>query len=213
MLRWLDGRGWLVLSGGGEGSSDVRAQALARLSADGGLAYLTIGSQTAIGEKVFADLEDLGAPSGYVVDILSEDDETIQSRLGDAGMIVMDSSRSTTELRSSVIGAAAEGIQTAFQNGAVILAEGSAASVLGAWILTSDGNLTSGLEWLEKALIVPSVTSITEAETAQSVLSAQPSAIAIGLGEGSALALGPDGEVETWGAGQVAVALGRDYTA
>jgi hypothetical protein len=212
VLRWLDGRGWLILSGGGEGSSDVRAQALGRLSADGGVAYITLGTQSSLGEMVFADLEDLGAPSGYLVDILSEDDETIQSRLSEAGMIVIDSSAPFIELRSSLMGAAAQGIQTAFENGAVILAEGSAATVLGAWVLTPDGNLVSGLEWLESTLIVPGVVSITESEAAQSVLNSQTSAIAIGIGEGSALALGPDGEVETWGAKQVAVALGRDYT-
>jgi hypothetical protein len=69
------------------------------------------------------------------------------------------------------------------------------------------------VEWLENALIVPFITSIAESEQVRDVLEAQPTAIAVGVGAGSALALGPDGEVETWGRRQVTVALGRSHKA
>jgi hypothetical protein len=211
VLRWLDGRGWLVLAGGGDNLSDIRADALSRAAADGGIAYVTLGNQSVEAENVLADMEDLGAPSGYFVDILSEDDETVQAKLADAGIIVIDGSATLDDLRSSLIGAANDGIQIAFQNGAVVLAEGRAAVVFGAWILLELGELTSGLEWLENSLIVPGITSASQSSEVQEVLLLQPGAIAIGIGEGSALALGPDGEVETWGERQVTVALGKDY--
>ena len=211
VLRWTDGRGWLILSGGGDNLSDIRANALSRASADGGIAYVTLGSQSIEAENVLADMEDLGAPSGYFVDILSEDDETIQARLADAGIVVIDGSASLDDLRSSLIGAANDGIQTAFQNGAVVLVEGRAAVVFGAWILLELGELASGLEWLEHSLIIPGITSVSQSGEVQDVLLLQPGAIAVGIGEGSALALGPDGEVETWGEGQVTIALGKDY--
>jgi hypothetical protein len=211
VLRWQDGRGWLILSGGGADASDVRAQAIGRVSADGGVAYVSLSGAQA--EKALADMEDLGAPSGYLVDVLTEDDETIQAKLSEAGLVVIEGSASVDDLRSSLLGAAIEGIHVAFENGAVVLAEGRAASVFGEWVAQESGALTSGLEWVQSALILPAITSISQSEIAQSALSAQPSAIAIGIGEGSALALGPDGEVETWGGRQVTIALGADYSA
>jgi len=211
VLRWLDGRGWLVLSGGGANLSDIRAQALSRGAADGGVAYVSLSGQTSDAEKVLADMEDLGAPPGYLVDILSEDDQTIQSILADAGMVVIEGSGTVDDLRSSLIGAAADGIQVAYQNGAIVLAEGRAAVVFGAWVLRDSGDVTSGLEWLENALIVLGITSVAQSVEAQSVLLLQPDALAVGIGAGSALALGPDGEVETWGEQQVTIALGKDY--
>jgi hypothetical protein len=213
VLRWLDGRGWLVLSGGSDSLSEVRAQALGRAAADGGVAYVRLGGQTAMGEKALADMEDLGAPSGYLVDVMSEDDQTIQSRLTESGIIVVEGDASIDDLRSGLIGAAADGIQAAFQNGALVLAEGRAATVFGAWVLRELGDLTSGLEWLENGLVVSGITSVSQSAAAQSVLLLQPGAIAVGIGDGSALALGPDGEVETWGARQVTIALGKDYSA
>jgi hypothetical protein len=210
VLRWHDGRGWLILSGGCDSLSDVRASTLGRASADGGVAYITLGGQSGFGEKALADMEDLGAPPGYLVDVLTEDDETITAKLSEAGIVVIEGDADLDDLRSGLIGAAIDGIQTAFQNGAVVLAEGSAATVFGAWVLESD-ELTAGFEWLENSLIMPGITSIAESAIAQDVLLRQPGAIAIGIGEGSALALGPDGEVEPWGLRQVTVALGKEY--
>jgi hypothetical protein len=68
------------------------------------------------------------------------------------------------------------------------------------------------MEWLDNALILPGVTSVAQSVEAQEVLRAQPAAIAVGIGSGSALALGPDGELELWGQKQVTIALGSHYT-
>ncbi len=209
VLRWLDGRGWLILSGGD--SSDVRAQALGRAAADGGVAYVDLGGQIGSGESALADMEDLGAPSGYLVNVMTEDDQTIHSKLADAGVVVVAGGSDVSELRSSLMGAAAAGIQTAFENGAVVLVEGQAAMLAGAWVLTEDDRLLGGLEWVENALIVPGLTSAEESAQVQTILTAQPAALGISVGAGSALALGPDGEVETWGQKQVTIALGPNY--
>jgi hypothetical protein len=208
VLRWLDGRGWLILSGGHDGDSEIRAQAIGRSSADGGVAYVTMGGDSALGEKALADMDDLGAPSGYLVDVLSEDDATIQKKLADAGMIVVESGTDLSDLRSGLMGAAAEGMKTAFENGAIILVEGLSAAVFGRWVVLESGKSVSGLAWLDNALVVPGVVSVSETPTA---FNAQPSALAVGLGVGSALALGPDGELETWGRKQVTVALGPKF--
>lgn len=209
VLRWIDGRGWLILSASID--DEIRALALARASADGGVAYVSMGGAAA--EKALVDMEDLGASSGYLVDVLAEDDITIRQKLSEAGVIVIAAGDSVTDVRDGLMGAAISGILDAFLNGALVLAEGVSASVFGAWVMLDEMNITSGLDWLESALIMPGVTSVRDADDVQTFLNSQSSAIAVGIGPASALALGPDGEVETWGNKQVTVALGRDYSA
>jgi len=211
VLRWLDGRGWLVLSGGTDDDSEIRALALTRAAADGAVAYITLGGDVSLGEKALADMEDLGAPAGYLVDVLAEDDQTVQSRLADAGIVVIESNPDVEQLRSALMGAAVQGMRAAFENGAVILAEGQSVMLFGAWVALESGELLSGFSWLENGFVAPRVTSIGDSQQARGVLGKQPSAIAIGIGSGSALALGPDGEVELWGKREVAIALGSGY--
>jgi hypothetical protein len=209
VLRWVDGRGWLVLSASHD--DEIRALVLARASADGGVAYVAMGGIEA--EKALADMEDLGASAGYLVDVLAEDDTAIRQKLAEAGVIVIPDGVDALDARDALMGAAASGIRDAFANGAVVLAEGGGAAVFGAWVLLDSRKTAAGLNWLESALVLPGVTSVSASDEAQMVLSIQPAAIAVGIGPGSALALGPDGEVETWGNKQVTIALGRDYSA
>ncbi|GIL14222.1 MAG: hypothetical protein BroJett038_29420 [Chloroflexota bacterium] len=211
VLRWLDGRGWLVLSGGGGQTGAVRAQALGRAAADGGVAYVSLGNHDGWSERALADMDGLGAPPGYIVDALTEDDRTLTALLAEAGIVVIEDGPDAAVLRSGLMGAAAAGIQTAFENGAVILAEGLSAMVFGAWVVNADGEIFSGLGWFENALVLPGIASVAQSAPSQKVLREYPAAIAVGIGIGSALALGPDGEVEAWGGRQVTVALGSAY--
>ncbi|MBL8154714.1 MAG: hypothetical protein JNM70_11070 [Anaerolineae bacterium] len=212
VLRWRDGRGWLVLSGGTDEASDVHARAVGRLSADGGVAYVTFGSHIAEAESALTDLEDLGAPSGYLVDLFAEDDETIQRHLAEAGMVVISVEADPQEVRSALLGAAVQGLLIAYENGAVILVEGSSAAVFGEWLVLPDGSIRPGLDWAQGMAVFPGIVAAAEAPSVRQFLEAQPAGIAVGIGVGSALALGPDGEVETWGLRQVTIALGPRFT-
>ena len=209
VFHWIDGRGWLVLSGGPDRAGELRALALERAAADGGVAVISVSGVDA-GEKLLDDLADLGAPSGYLVDLASEDDETIQSKLAEAGMVIIEGGATANDVRSSLYGAAIAGIQKAYENGAVILVEGTSAMVFGEWVRQASGELTAGLEWLKSALIL---LGADVAEQAKKALISQPEAIAVGIGLGSALALGPDGEIETWGKKEITVLLGSKYIA
>jgi hypothetical protein len=182
-------------------------------AADGGIAYLATRGVDAAAEQVLADMEDLGARSGYLVDVLTEDDTVIRDKLTEASMIVIGADASVTNVRSAVLGAAIGGIQQAFENGAVVLAEGASATVFGAWILLDNGQITSGFEWLRQGLIVPGVSSVANAPETRLVMEAHPAVVAIGIGAASALALGPDDEVEIWGEGQVSIAPGPHLSA
>jgi hypothetical protein len=210
VFRWLDGAGWMIFSGGATDDDTIRAQALGKLAADGGVAYVTLSGDAESGERALEDMEDLGAPSGYIVDVTTEDDASIRQKLAEAGMVVIESGRSADAVRSSLFGAGIDGIQVAYENGAVVLAEGNSAMVFGAWVTMESGELKDGFEWLTSALIAPGVTNA--AEWAKDLLQSQPSAFAVGIGAGSALGLGSAGEIEIWGDGQVTVALGAQYT-
>jgi hypothetical protein len=83
----------------------------------------------------------------------------------------------------------------------------------GGWTVLDSGEITTGLDWLQGALIVPGSVSVGEAEETRAVMNAQPEAIALGIGPNSALALGPDGEVEPWGQQEVSIALGPSFGA
>lgn len=209
ILHWTTGSGWLVLSGGADAGGEIRSMALSRLKAHGGVAYL--GFNEASADAALEDMEDLGAPTGYLVNIVTEDDESIQKQLVDASMIVIDDSVSADEWCSSLPGAAMNGMRDALDQSAVVLAEGTGAAALGGYILSDEGQFTEGLGWLQKAFILTGVSSPTESEMARKLLEADPKAIVVSIGIGSALALGAEGQIEVWGERQVAIALGRDY--
>ena len=208
VFHWMDGRGWLILSGGPDRAGELRALALERAAADGAVACISTTGVEA-GDRLLTDMQDLGAPSGYLVDVAAEDDETVRSRLAEAGMVIIEGEASAMAVRSMLLGAAIEGIQRAYQNGAVILAEAASAVVFGEWVRQETGEVTRGLEWLKGALILRGA---DVAEPAKTALAGQPQAIAVGIGVGSALALGPDGEIELWGKKEITVLLGRNYT-
>ena len=207
ILRWPDGPGWLVLSSGLENPAnimdDVRAAALTRISIDGGLAY--VGIRESDHDDLLDAMADLGAPTGYFVNIMIEDDDTIRDLLENAGMILLTSNIDVERLRSGLMGAAMEGLASAFARGSVILAEGDAIRLFGAIV----DDTTPGFEWLERSIILPNVASIGDVSFAKQLLESAAIQIAVGVGENSALVLGPEKRIETWGDGHITVVLGR----
>lgn len=217
VIRWREGRGWIILSGSGDfrageaaGVDDIEAQAIGRASAGKPLAYVFAASDIETADEHLASLEDLGAPTGYLVDVQSEDDDTLKQQLSDAGLIVIGDGLYLDQLRSGLMGAAIEGIADAFENGAVILAEGVGAAVLGS-LLTNAPEGKRGLAWLEEAAIVPAFDTDSARQRLRDMLIAHPDGYGLGIGTGSALALGPNGEVESWGKRQLTVILGSQF--
>ncbi len=204
-LSWSAGSGWLVLSGDPDSLGDIRAQALSRVYREGHLTY--IGTSEDDYDDFMDDMGELGAPTGYLVNVLQEDDNTIRNMIGQASMVILSGDLPATELKSVLIGPGLEGIKQAYDAGAVILAEAEAAKVFGAMFANAQDRISEGFDWVNKAVIVPSHESITESTSAHALLTAKEVQVAIGLGIGSALVLGPNGEVETWGEA-VSIVLG-----
>lgn len=202
VFHWLDGRGWLIFSGGAD--DDIRALALGRTAADGGVACVALSGDP---DALLDDLADLGAPSGYIVDVFGEDDDSIQDKLSQAGLIIIVGGENPSEVRGVLRGVALDGILAAYQNGAIILLEDNPAMAFGSWIIGDE--IEPGLEWLEGAAVLTGVDNA--GHYALPIFEAQPSAIAVAIMPGSALALGPDGQIENWAQRQVTIALGPAY--
>lgn len=209
VFRWIEGSGLLVLAPGDRGSSDLRAETISRAAADGALVCAMVNGIGESADALMDDIAQLGAPSGYVVDLVTEDDESIENQLRDAGIIIIESGKDVPSTRSALLGAAERGIRSAYQRGAVVLAEGLSALLFGRWVMREDRVLSDGLNWLSGALILPTSQNLTE--LVKPVLLNHPSAYAVGIGGRSALALGPDDQVSVWGEGQIAVTLGTEY--
>jgi hypothetical protein len=206
VLNWIEGRGWLILSGGADALGEVRSMALARMNAIGRVAYVSLDDDG--DEALMDDMADLGAPTGYIVNVMVEDDETIRERLADVGLVVIPGEAGVGFLRSSLLGAALDGVRDAYERGAVIFAEGEAASLFGVSVVDEDGAILDGFGWVDDSYIAIGVTSVADSDYARQVLTSGKATVGIGVNIGSALALGPAGSIETWGEGQVTIALG-----
>lgn len=207
LLSWRDGAGWLILAGSVDGQTDTRSQVLARLKPDGAVAYL--GLHVDHIESLMDDMEDLGAPTGYFVNILTEDDTTIETRLRDAACIVLPSITPLEDFYSALMGAALRAMRDCYARGGVIYAEGASAMLFGAWFVDSIQAVRAGLNWIEDAFILPDVTSVSESSIARSILIEGKARLALGIGHGSGVALGANGQLIPIGARQVTIILGN----
>lgn len=206
ILRWPAGQGWMVFSGGNDDLGTIRAQVLRKAKPEGGVAYIGLSVDDA--DEIMDDMAELGAPTGYLVDILTEDDDTIHTELKEAAVIVLSDEHPAEELQSALMGAALSAIREAYDGGAIILAEGRSAALFGGVYVSSADEAIKGVNWLEEAYVIPGMTTMQQSELARSALASQSASVVIGIGIGSALALGPGGQVETWGKRQVAIGLG-----
>lgn len=215
VFRWLPGRGWLALSGGGPPESDdvqsVEAHLLARTVSQGPLVYVWAAGDLDSADRHMDSLRELGARTGYLVDILSEPDEEVYARLSEAGVIILGDGPQQDALHDALSGVVLEAIHSAFSRGATVYAVGLSAEQFGAHRI-GERDLVPGIQWLERAIIVSGYTP-DMAEGLHQVVRQTPHSFGLGIGQGAAVALGPLGEVEVWGSAAVTVALGQEYTA
>ena len=215
IFQWRDGRGWLVLSGGG-GSNDemdaiasIEASILGRTMSQGPIAYIWAAGDIETADRNMDALRDLGARTGYMIDILTEDDESLRTQLREAGVIILGDGPETQLLRDALPGVVIESIESAFGRGASVYAIGQSATILGTYGI--EGNqLLPGLEWLSQSAIMAHYKP-ADADLLRDWVQESAATYGLGLGEGAALALGPLGELEVWGNQAITVTLGEQY--
>ncbi|MEM6281577.1 MAG: hypothetical protein AAF787_05240 [Chloroflexota bacterium] len=208
IFTWRDGGGWLVLSGGTEPTGAIRAKVIERLDVDGALAVIVL-DDAAAADDVLNDMQELGGPAGYLVNAMTEDDNTIKQQLTDAAIVVVSSSAPPREVKSYVLGAVIAGVEAAHDRGAIILAEGTAASVFGAYLLDGE-TVVDGINWLEHAGVLPESVGLAETAAAQIMMAEYADVIMVGISVGAALAFGDT--LEAWGNKQITIAPGTAYS-
>ncbi len=205
-IRWLESCGWLVLSGSADPHSEIRALALSRCDASGAVAYISLAED--YGDALMDDLAELGAPAGYLVDLADQDNNEIHERLSGAGMIVIEAGDDLHRLKRLMTQTVAHAIKGALQDGALVLFEGAAATLAGSYYLDPSGQVASALKIVEEAYVAVDVSSFLETETAQLLFQKRPDAVGVAIDKGSALVLGPNQQIETWGDKQITFSLG-----
>jgi cyanophycinase-like exopeptidase len=217
-LHWVDGNGWLVLSGGGDwqrGDTDiVDAQVLALANLDRPMVVLLSDGSLIEAEGILDHFSALGGRGGeaFVLSELEDEDLTsgrLLSVLEQAGVLYLGGGdpvalvqrlRNTPALRQIVGGFAS------FQ-GMLLVGVGAGAMALGAWVGAEDeaGHVDDvpGLNFVRSAIVAAHFTRTEEASVLQTLLQRHPGFVALGVPAGTALALGPRGEVKTWGTGEV----------
>ena len=208
-FRWRESAGWLALSGGARPLGEIRATALSRCAAGASIAYISLAED--MGDDLMDDLAELGAPSGYLVDLDELDNNEIYERVSSAGMIVIEGSCAET-LRRALTQTVAQAVKQALAGGAIVLCEGAAACLFGERRLTAAGNLLRGLDFVQGAVILSPANSPIDA-AARLVQEARPDFAVIGLTPGAALALGPAQQIEAWGSRDVTIRLSALDTA
>ncbi|MBI5959226.1 MAG: hypothetical protein HY866_10855 [Chloroflexi bacterium] len=215
LFRWRPGNGWLVLSGGGpteaEDVQNIEASMLGHTLSQGPLAYIWAASDIEAADRHMDFLRDLGSRTGYLVDILTEEDDLLFRQLTEAGLIIVGDGAQREILRQGLMGTAIRGIEDAFLRGATVYVIGESAALFGAYLLES-GAMIAGFNWLAQSFILPGYTA-DQAERLRECVQKTENGYGLGLGPGSALAFGPGNEVEVWGnAAAITVTLSQVFS-
>jgi len=200
-FTWIDSNGWLILSGPPDALSEIRAQALSRYDGAGAIAYISMADD--LGDALMDDMAELGAATGYLVDLETGDNNEIYERLTGAGMIVIEAARASESLERLMTQTVLSAMKSALERGALILLEGAAASLAGEYRLTAESGLSGGMNFVRNALITMSAAS----ELMPDIHHELPEVSIIGLAPAAALALGPGRRIETWGDAEVTISL------
>jgi len=217
-LRWHAGQGWLILVGGGEleDVSDIHRAAIEAMSDESPIVFVPTASAApdgdhATSQRIITQIETLGGPVGYLAPIFTHTDATDlrnARRLAQAGLVYLGDGSAQQLVTALSDTPTLDALAAAYEAGAVVVAAGAAACALGAWGMCEQEIV--GWGWLPDALICPHT---TEASTLREAVKAHPECLGLGIPQDTALALGPDNQVQTLSASgqQVTVVLGYRF--
>ena len=186
------------------------AYLLARADFDRPIAFLTTGgTPPAQGEALLDYYADLGGPHGYVVSISTPAEaHHAENRrlLAQAGMILLGDGDGLSLAQTLPATPALTGIGEAFASGALVVGRGEGGVALGELLVTPQGT-APGWGWIEGAIVTPRFAGAAAHPALQTALRANPHLVGIGIAVRSGLALGPEGQVEALGYGEVTIVV------
>lgn len=219
-LRWRPGKGWLVLIGGASGhwstTGPIDRAAIDAIRRDGPIAFLPAAEcPPDYGESFLARYAALGAPSGRVVpvhDAASARDRANADLLASASLIYIGGGDTQHLLASMTATPSLEALATAYEAGSVIAGASAGAIAISTWGIPVDTSLgvLEGWGWLRDAIVTPHHNT-DRAEALSAALAKRPHALGLGLPDDTALALGPDGEAQEWGAARIEFVAGPAF--
>lgn len=210
------GSGWLVISGGGEFAGEFNLEILGQVFSGAvshnPFVYIGAAGSSEDADAVLDAIADIGGRTGYVVDIITEDDETLWEQIAETGIVIIGDGGQDERLASGLQGAALEAISAAYENGATVFGHGVGGLVLAAWWIGKQ-KAQAGFGWLEKAVVVINKDEETapEIDLFHQFLSDHPDLFGFIMKPGAAVAFAPDGNLEVWGNKEVTIALGKNF--
>ncbi len=215
-LQWLDGEGWLVLLGGGNvarGETDVvDVQLLALANLDRPMVVLLSDGTRDDADAILEHYTLLGGPGGEAFTLAEMTRAELENPkfltlLDEAGTLYLGGENPLPLVRNLYGTAALAHILRGFATLQALVIVGSAAgaSALGMWAIGPAPQFlqVQGLDMLQNTVIVPHFTRTEDSVVLRCLSQLGPGLLGLGVPDGVALAFGPQGQVETWGTGQV----------
>lgn len=215
-LQWLDGEGWLVALGGGyvpRGAADAAlTYLLSVINLDRPMVVLLADGARSDAEAVLDQFTALGGPGGEAFSLPAMTRDTFFAPgflelLSEAGLLYLGGENPLPLLLNLHNTSALKRIQESFASlqGLTLVGAGGAAPVLGRFAIgpAPDYLQARGLDFLQNIVIESHFTCTEESIVLRNINQLGPGLLGLGIPDAAALAFGPQGQVETWGVGQI----------
>ncbi len=215
-LQWLDGEGWLILAGGGDWrrseTDPIDAQILTLANLDRPMVILLAEGSRADADDLLEHFTLLGGPGGEAFSLANMTRDQLETEsfitlIQEAGILYLGGENplplvnnlyNTPALRYIV-----EGYSTL--QGLTLVGMGAGAAALSRWVFTPHPphQQAMGFGFLMNAVVVPHFTTTEASPILRALPQIGNNLLGLGIPDGTALALGPEGQVVTWGGGQI----------
>ncbi|MGD2251378.1 MAG: hypothetical protein PVF70_00520 [Anaerolineales bacterium] len=131
-----------------------------------------------------------------------------------AGLVVLAGGDSLHWLEALDRTALEESLLRQLGGGGMVLALGAPGAALGSWILPAEGEkIKIGLGWMPGGIVLPGIGDPSTLPQVLELLVSKIRSYALGLLPETALAVGPEGEVEVWSSMPPTLMLGKGWSA
>jgi hypothetical protein len=215
-LQWLDGEGWLILAGGGDwrrGETDpIDAQILSLANLDRPMVIMLAEGSPSAADDLLDHYTLLGGPGGEAFSLASMTRDQLETErfttlLQEAGILYL-GGENPLPLVNNLYNTAAlryivEGYSTL--QGLTLVGMGAGAAALSRWVFTPQPpyQQAMGLGFVMNAIVVPHFSTTEASPILRSLPQIGSNLLGLGIPDRTALVLGPEGQVVTWGENQI----------
>lgn len=215
-LRWLDGEGWIVLLGGGDwrrGETDaVDSRLLSVANLDRPMIVLTGGGSPREAEAILDHYTEMGGPGGLTFALPAVptgvlDAPDVLSLIREAGILYLGGEDPFGLIANLYESPAFRQIVESYSTlqGLTLIGAGAGAATLGRWAFGAAPpyEQAMGLGFVMNAVVAPHFTTTEDSPVLRALPQIDDNLLGLGIPERTALALGPQGQLEMWGEGEV----------